>query len=73
MSLAGVGVTGQMLGAAKTLSNGFQTDPMDGILGMGWASLSSMGATPVFPTVSSAPCSTSRGTRLTLGLGPALR
>jgi hypothetical protein len=45
--------TGQRLGAAKTYSSGFQSDhfPADGVLGMGYESISSYGASPVLQTL----------------------
>ena len=45
--------TGQRLGAAKTYSSGFRSDqfPVDGLLGMGYESISSYGASSVFQTL----------------------
>lgn len=51
VSIAGMSATAQPFGAAASLASGFKSDPMDGILGMGYQSLSSMGASPVFATV----------------------
>ncbi|KAH9041264.1 acid protease [Lactarius pseudohatsudake] len=50
VTLAGFKATRQRLGAATTYSSGFQSDefPPDGLLGMGYESLSSYGASPVF-------------------------
>ena len=45
--------TGQRLGAAKVYSSAFQSDefPADGLLGMGYESISIFGASPVFQTL----------------------
>jgi hypothetical protein len=45
--------TGQRLGAAKAYSSEFQSDqfPVDGILGMGYESISSFGANSVFQSL----------------------
>ncbi|KAN0138186.1 eukaryotic aspartyl protease [Lactarius tabidus] len=53
VTLAGSKATGQRLGAASTYSSGFQSDqfPADGLLGMGYESISSYGASPVFQTL----------------------
>ncbi|KAH9019324.1 acid protease [Lactarius deliciosus] len=53
VTLAGFKATRQRLGAAKTYSSGFQSDrfPADGLLGMGYESLSSYGASPVFQSL----------------------
>ncbi|KAI9444478.1 acid protease [Lactarius indigo] len=53
VTLAGFKATGQRLGAATTYSSGFQSDqfPADGLLGMGYESISSYGASPVFQSL----------------------
>ncbi|KAH8997788.1 acid protease [Lactarius hatsudake] len=53
VTLAGFKATLQRLGAATTYSSGFQSDqfPADGLLGMGYESLSSYGASPVFQSL----------------------
>lgn len=45
--------TGQTLGAATTYPSAFQVEhfPADGLLGMGYESISSYGASPVFQTL----------------------
>ncbi|KAH8986125.1 acid protease [Lactarius akahatsu] len=55
VTLAGFEATGQRLGAATTYSSGFQADqfPADGLLGMGYESLSSYGPRSRVPE----PCS----------------
>ncbi|KAI9444474.1 acid protease [Lactarius indigo] len=53
VTLAGFKATGQRLGAATTYSSGFQSDqfPADGLLGMGYESISTYGASPVFQSL----------------------
>jgi len=53
VTLIGYKATGQRLGAAKKYSSGFRSDqfPADGLLGMGYESLSSYGASSVFQTL----------------------
>ncbi|KAH8986111.1 acid protease [Lactarius akahatsu] len=53
VTLAGFNATRQRLGVATTYSSGFQSDqfPADGLLGMGYESLSSYGASPVFQSL----------------------
>ncbi|KAH9059067.1 acid protease [Lactarius vividus] len=53
VALTGFEATGQRLGAATTYSSGFQSDqfPADGLLGMGYESLSNYGASPVFQSL----------------------
>ncbi|KAH9166026.1 acid protease [Lactarius sanguifluus] len=53
VTLAGFKATRQRLGAATTYSSGFQSDqfPADGLLGMGYESLSVYGASPVFQSL----------------------
>ncbi|KAH8997791.1 acid protease [Lactarius hatsudake] len=53
VTLAGFKASKQRLGAATTYSSGFQSDrfPADGLLGMGYESLSSYGASPVFQSL----------------------
>ncbi|KAH9059064.1 acid protease [Lactarius vividus] len=53
VTLAGFKATRQRLGAATTYSTGFQSDqfPADGLLGMGYQSISSYGASPVFQSL----------------------
>ncbi|KAI9437839.1 acid protease [Lactarius psammicola] len=53
VTLAGFKATRQRLGAATVYSTGFQPDqfPADGLLGMGYQSISSYGASPVFQSL----------------------
>ncbi|KAH9166889.1 acid protease [Lactarius sanguifluus] len=53
VTLAGYTATAQRLGAATNYSTGFQSSqfPADGLLGMGYESLSSYGASPVFQSL----------------------
>ncbi|KAF8261911.1 acid protease [Lactarius quietus] len=53
VTLAGYSATGQTLGAASTYSTGFEISqfPADGLLGMGYQSISEFGASPVFQTL----------------------
>lgn len=52
VSLGGLTAVGQTLGAATGLSSDWRDDPMDGLMGMGYKSLSQMKANPFFQTVS---------------------
>ncbi|KAF8265090.1 acid protease [Lactarius quietus] len=53
VTLSGYKATGQRFGAATTYSSGFESHsfPADGLLGMGYESISSYGASPVFQTL----------------------
>ncbi|KAF7978615.1 hypothetical protein HWV62_45358 [Athelia sp. TMB] len=53
VTITGLTAIGQTLGAAKTYSESFESDnfPADGLLGMGFESISSYGASPVFQTM----------------------
>ncbi|KAI0292193.1 acid protease [Multifurca ochricompacta] len=53
VSISGLTATGQTLGAATTYSNGFQSNqfPADGLLGMGFASISAYNAPPLFQSL----------------------
>ncbi|EIW86538.1 peptidase A1, partial [Coniophora puteana RWD-64-598 SS2] len=53
VSIAGLTVTGQTLGAAKTYSTGFESSqfPADGLMGMAFQSISDYNASPVFQTL----------------------
>ncbi|ORY90691.1 aspartic peptidase domain-containing protein [Leucosporidium creatinivorum] len=51
VTLGGLTATGQTLGAATGLSSDWQDDPMDGLMGMGYKSLSQMRANPFFQTL----------------------
>ncbi|KAH9059069.1 acid protease [Lactarius vividus] len=53
VTLAGFKATGQRLGGATTYSSAYQLDqfPVDGLLGMGYESLSVYGASPVFQSL----------------------
>jgi hypothetical protein len=53
VTLGGLTAVGQTLGAATGLSSDWQDDPMDGLMGMGYKSISQMKANPFFQTVSS--------------------
>ncbi|KAI0754715.1 acid protease [Daedaleopsis nitida] len=50
VSLGGVNVTGQVFAAVTTESTEFQTDPIDGLMGMGLPALSALQADPFFST-----------------------
>ncbi|KAI5476903.1 hypothetical protein MNV49_007075 [Pseudohyphozyma bogoriensis] len=51
MTVAGLSATGQAFAAVTTESSSFQGDPEDGILGMGYQSISNLGASPFFQTL----------------------
>ena len=53
MTISGLTATKQTLGVADTYSSGFTSDsfPADGLMGMGYKSLSDYGANPVFQTL----------------------
>ncbi|KAI0058619.1 acid protease [Artomyces pyxidatus] len=53
VSIAGLTAKGQTLGAAKVYSAGFETDefPPDGLMGMGFKSISDYNADPLFQTL----------------------
>ncbi|BGO92388.1 hypothetical protein NBRC10512_005073 [Rhodotorula toruloides] len=51
VSVAGLSATSQTLGAATALTSDFQNDPYDGLLGMAFASISTLGANPFFQTL----------------------
>ncbi|KAI0060071.1 acid protease [Artomyces pyxidatus] len=53
VSIAGLTATKQTLGAAKTYSEGFESSefPADGLMGMGFESISDYNANPVFQTL----------------------
>ncbi|GAA5859982.1 hypothetical protein JCM1840_001827 [Sporobolomyces johnsonii] len=51
VSLAGISVTGQVFGAATTLSSEFGQEPEDGLMGMAYTSLSQLKTPPVFQTM----------------------
>lgn len=51
VTVAGVTATGQTIGVATKLSNSFKDDPMDGIMGMGYQSISQMNVPPFFQSL----------------------
>jgi len=51
VSVGGLTVAAQSLGAATTLSADWKDDPMDGLLGMGYQSISAIGAPPFFQSL----------------------
>lgn len=51
VTVAGMTAQNQAIGVATTLSNSFKSDPMDGIMGMGYESISQMKTTPFFQTL----------------------
>jgi len=48
VTIAGVSLTNIVFGEAQTLADFFSGQPLDGILGMGYASIAADGVTPVF-------------------------
>ncbi|KAJ7161368.1 acid protease [Mycena crocata] len=53
VNVAGVKATNQFFSAVTTLSSGFSEEPIDGILGMAFPSLSNLGHSPFFTTAKS--------------------
>ena len=51
VTVAGMTATDQTIGVASTLSQSFADDPMDGIMGMGFQSISQMNVPPFFQTL----------------------
>ncbi|GAA5927782.1 hypothetical protein JCM10213_000891 [Rhodosporidiobolus nylandii] len=51
VTIGGIVATGQTLGAASSLSDSFGSDPEDGLMGMGYQSLSQLRSPPVFQTL----------------------
>lgn len=51
VTVAGLTASNQAIGVATTLSSGFKSDPMDGIMGMGYESISQMKESPFFQTL----------------------
>ncbi|GAA6002800.1 uncharacterized protein JCM10292_001307 [Rhodotorula paludigena] len=51
VTIAGLTATAQTLGAATYLTSDFQDDPYDGLMGMAYASMSTLGANPLFQTL----------------------
>lgn len=51
VTVGSVTATGQAIGVATTLSNSFADDPQDGIMGMGYESISTLKEKPFFQTV----------------------
>ncbi|KAK4051309.1 hypothetical protein OIO90_004790 [Microbotryomycetes sp. JL221] len=51
VSLAGLTAEGQTFGAATGLSSDWRDDPMDGLMGMGYQSISQLKSTPMFQTL----------------------
>ena len=51
VTVAGLTANGHTIGVANTLSNSFKNDPQDGIMGMGYQSISQMDAPPFLQTL----------------------
>jgi len=51
VSVGGLAVANQIFGAATKYSSSFQTGPMDGLMGLGYPSLSSFKVTPFFSSL----------------------
>lgn len=51
VTVAGVTAQGQTIGVATKLSDSFANDPMDGIMGMGYQSISQMNVPPFFQSL----------------------
>ncbi|GAA5988339.1 hypothetical protein JCM10908_002172 [Rhodotorula pacifica] len=51
VTLGGLTATAQAVGVATSLSSDFQSDPYDGLLGMAYGSISTMGVNPLFQTL----------------------
>lgn len=51
VSIAGLSATKQTFGVATALSSDFANDPYDGLMGMGYQSISTLGAPPLFETL----------------------
>lgn len=51
VSIGGLSASSQALGAATGMSSDFQSDPYDGLLGMAYGSISTMGVPPLFETL----------------------
>ena len=54
VTVAGLTVPAQSIGAATTLSADWADDPMDGLMGMGYQSISAIGAPPFFQSLMAA-------------------
>ncbi|KAF8757931.1 peptidase A1 family [Rhizoctonia solani] len=51
IQMAGFQVTGQTFALADQVSSGLLTNPVSGLLGLGWSSIASSGATPFWETL----------------------
>ncbi|ORY89618.1 aspartic peptidase domain-containing protein [Leucosporidium creatinivorum] len=51
VTVAGISATAQVFGAANSLSSDWEDDPMDGMMGMAYASISQLGTSPFFQTL----------------------
>jgi hypothetical protein len=51
VTVAGLSATGQTIGAATALSGNFDSSPTDGLVGLGYQSLSQLQASPFFATL----------------------
>ncbi|GAA5961250.1 hypothetical protein JCM8115_001522 [Rhodotorula mucilaginosa] len=51
VTFGGLTATSQAVGVATSLSSDFQDDPYDGLVGMAYGSISTMGVTPLFQTL----------------------
>ncbi|GAA6005907.1 hypothetical protein JCM10207_007270 [Rhodosporidiobolus poonsookiae] len=51
VTIAGLTATSQSFGVASSLSSDFASDPYDGLMGMAYASISTIGTNPLFQTL----------------------
>ncbi|GAA5909327.1 uncharacterized protein JCM6883_005843 [Sporobolomyces salmoneus] len=51
VTIGGMSINSQMFGVANALTSDFATDPYDGLMGMAFSSISTMGATTVFESL----------------------
>ncbi|GAA6040058.1 hypothetical protein JCM8097_004759 [Rhodosporidiobolus ruineniae] len=51
VSIAGLTASSQTFGVATSLTSDFQSDPYDGLMGMAYASISTLGTNPLFQTL----------------------
>ncbi|GAA5824372.1 hypothetical protein JCM11251_000393 [Rhodosporidiobolus azoricus] len=51
VTIAGLTASSQVFGAANSLTSDFQDDPYDGLMGMAYSSISTIGTNPLFQTL----------------------